>query len=373
MFQVLIIEPFFAGSHKNWIEGLQKNSGFKIEVLSLSGRHWKWRMHGAAVTLAKKYEELGYSPDLIIASDMLDVTTFQALTRSKTYDIPFVLYFHENQLTYPWSPSDEDKALQRDNHYSFINYTSALSVDSVLFNSNYHKTSFLNALPKFLKSFPDYNNLDTIKEIEKKSKVLHLGLDLRSFDQYRENKNLDQLPTILWNHRWEYDKNPRDFFDVLKMVKEKGCSFNLIVLGEQYSKVPYEFEKAKQEFKDEIIHWGYVERFEDYANWLWRTDILPVTSNQDFFGISVVEAIYCNTYPILPNRLSYLEHLPEADQTIYVYSTKYELEEKLIQAIKNIELTRSFNLQSFIRKYDWSDIIKEYDRCFAEIIEQYQP
>ena len=38
-------------------------------------------------------------------------------------------------------------------------------------------------------------------------------------------------------------------------------------------------------------------------------DIIPVTSNHDFFGISVMEAVFCNVWPILPDRLSYKELL----------------------------------------------------------------
>ena len=33
--------------------------------------------------------------------------------------------------------------------------------------------------------FPDYNELDSIKKIEEKSEVLHLGMDLQKFDKYK--------------------------------------------------------------------------------------------------------------------------------------------------------------------------------------------
>ena len=70
------------------------------------------------------------------------------------------------------------------------------------------------------------------------------------------------------------------------------------------------FEKnvgSKEEFEDEIIHFGYCEKPEDYKRYLLSSDIIPVTSIQEFFGISVMEAVYCNTYPVLPNRLTYPE------------------------------------------------------------------
>ena len=139
---ICLIEPFHTGSHAAWAEEYARYSRHNVELLTLSGRHWKWRMHGGAVTLARHFQKSGCKPDVILASDMLDLTTFLALTRQKTAGLPTALYFHENQLTYPWSPTDVDPAQKRDAHYAFINYTSALTADAVLFNSRYHLDAF---------------------------------------------------------------------------------------------------------------------------------------------------------------------------------------------------------------------------------------
>ena len=123
--KVLLVEPFFSGSHRQWAEGLAKHSRHEIEILSLPGRHWKWRMYGGAVSLAEKVKGME-KPDLVLCTDMLDVATFQGLTRDVLRGVPVVVYFHENQLTYPWSPDDRDVDLSRDRHYAFTNYTTAL-------------------------------------------------------------------------------------------------------------------------------------------------------------------------------------------------------------------------------------------------------
>lgn len=184
---ILLLEPFYSGSHQQWAEGLQKHSKHNVQILSLPGRHWKWRMHGGAVSLAKKFNELEESPDLILATSMLDLTTLLSLTRKRSANIPVAIYFHENQLTYPWSPQDRDVKKKRNNHYSFINYASALAADKVFFNSKYHMDSFLGALPKFLKQFPDKRERDNIEVIKEKSEVLHLGLDLKRFEDFRSS------------------------------------------------------------------------------------------------------------------------------------------------------------------------------------------
>ena len=63
--KILIIEPFLTGSHKKWAENYSKYSQHNVQILSLPGRFWKWRMHGGAITLAKRFNQLSFNPDLI--------------------------------------------------------------------------------------------------------------------------------------------------------------------------------------------------------------------------------------------------------------------------------------------------------------------
>lgn len=357
---IVLLEPFFSGSHKQWAEGLQKYSQHKIEILSLPGRHWKWRMHGGAVSLAKQFNELDYKPDFILSTSMLDFSTFLGLTKEKSAGIPTAVYFHENQLTYPWSPQDRDVKHKRDNHYAFINYTSALVADQVFFNSAYHKNSFISAIPKFLNQFPDKQEKENINLIKSKSNVLHLGMDLAPFDEF-EYHPTNENPILIWNHRWEYDKNPEEFFEALFKLDEAGIEFGLIVLGEQNDVNPPIFDEANSKLKNRIVHWGYVENFAEYAHLLWKADILPVTSNQDFFGGSVVEAMYCGCFPLLPNRLAYREHLADQQKEVCLYEDG-ELLNRLKSIIAHWENQR---FTTVVGKYDWSLQIDQYDSIFS--------
>lgn len=365
---ILLIEPFFTASHRRWATEYANFSQHNIELLTLSGRHWKWRMHGGAVTLARLFQEKQLALDLILATDMLDLTTFLSLTRRQTAHIPTALYFHENQLTYPWSPNDADVRLKRDNHYSFINYISALAADLVLFNSNYHFQSFINALPTFLHQFPDYKELNTVSTIQNKSRVLPLGMDLQKFDAYQTSHlDADAPALLLWNHRWEYDKNPDDFFKALNILQSEGLDFEVIILGEKFKKTPKIFEQAQQLLGKRIRHMGYVPDFSEYARWLWQADILPVTAHQDFFGGSVVEAIYCQTTPLLPYRLAYPEHLPKTVHSTYFYTDFQDFVQKLRYAIQRVKQLRQqkSRLQSYVARYDWRQLVGGYDGVFG--------
>lgn len=226
MASILLVEPFDTGSHAAWMRGYQRYSQHTVEILSLPGQFWQWRMHGGAVTLARLFMASELRPDLILASDMLDLTTFLALTRSRTALTRSAVYFHENQLTYPAGPR-----IKRDLRLGFVNYASALAADYAFFNSAFHRREFLDELPRMLKHYPDYNELPTIDMIDAKSQVLPLGLELHRFDAFGPKLPADTL-VFLWNHRWEYDKNPETFFNALYELADRGCDFKVIVVGE---------------------------------------------------------------------------------------------------------------------------------------------
>ena len=367
---VLLVEPFFTGSHAAWAHGLQKHSAHAVDLLTLSGAHWKWRMHGGAVTLARKFMAGDAAPDLIVATDMLDLTTFLALTRERTSTTPTAVYFHENQLTYPWSPKDRDLQRNRDKHYSFINYASALAADHVFFNSHYHRDSFLGELPAFLKQFPDNQELGTVDKLEAKSSVLPLGFDFSAFAAAKPADVKRSGPAlVVWNHRWEYDKNPDLFYLALKMLKDHAVDFRVAVLGEEFDVVPDAFAKMKAALADRIVHFGFADSQEEYARWLWQADIVPVTSNQDFFGVSVMEALYCGCFPLLPRRLAFPELMPREMQSTCFYERDDDFGDRLAQIVQNIDRLRHLNFSDVTKQYEWEVMAPRYDDAFASVVD----
>ena len=369
--RILIVEPFFTGSHAAWAEEYARNSRHRVDILHLGGHYWKWRMHGGAVTLARRFLQTDEMPDLILATDMLDLTTFLALTRRRTAAVPAAVYFHENQMGYPWSPRDPDVAHGRDQHYGFINYSAALAADRIFFNSGYHRRSFLEHLPRFLNQFPDHQGLENVATVRAKSAVLPLGVDLRRFDRkddrYQGKASFEGAPVIVWNHRWSHDKNPEEFFRALFVMNDRGLDFRVAVLG-QGSQESAIFEAARRKLQDKVVQYGYVEAFSQYARWLWRADIAPVTSRQDFFGVSLVQALYCGCYPLLPRRLTYPELVPCGSYPEVFYDSFEELVEKLAQAMEGIDEVRRQSFRRCIAAYDWQRLGPVYDATFEAML-----
>ncbi len=360
--QILFLEPFDTGSHGRWMRSYQVQSKHDIHILSLEGQFWQWRLLGGAITLAEQYKSLDFTPDLIVASDMLDLTSFLALTRVQTTSIPTVFYFHENQLTYPFGPHQK-----LGNHYAFINYVSALAADRVLFNSEFHRKAFLEELPRLLKHFPDNNNLETIDILRDKSGVLPIGLNLERYDAHQNSVQERDKPLIIWNHRWEYDKNPKPFLKTLTRLAADGYDFEVVLAGENQRQKPTEFLKAKQALGERVIHFGYVDNFADYARYLWEADLHVSTAQQDFFGISVVEAIYCGCYPLLANRLNYPYLIPAEFHEDLLFDSDEGLYYLLQRYFEHSKPTPP-ELREFVSQFDWQRLAPHYDEVFAEII-----
>ncbi len=370
--RILLIEPYLTGSHAAWAEGYRRHSRHEVEILSLPGRNWKWRMHGGALTLSREFLARHPRPDLVLATDMLDLTTFLALTRSRTAGIPAAAYFHENQLAYPWAPGDRDRARGTDKHYGFINLASARAADRVFFNSAFNRDSFLSGARDLLGGFRDQPELETVEEVAARSEVLPLGLDLKRLDAFRlDPAENTEPPLILWNHRWEHDKDPETFFRILGTLADRGLDFRVAVLGENAGSRPNPvFEGARERLRDRIEAFGYAESFAEYARWLWRADLLPVTSFHDFFGISVMEALYCRTFPLLPRRQAYPELMPGRWETDCFYTDDSELEARLesllgkgLRAVPDCE-----ELRRTAAAYDWAVMAAEYDRRLAGMV-----
>lgn len=359
--KLLIVEPFFGGSHKQWSVELAEEISMECRLLTLPERFWKWRMYGAGVTLGRRAARLEFKPDLVLAGSMIDLTTFRSLAR---IEAPHALYFHENQFAYPERSDYEER---RDLHYRWINYTSALAADHVLFNSRYNRDTFFGGLSEMLATFPEYRNLDTVDEIKRKSRVLPIGMKLSEVAAADEEE-AGSPPLLLWNHRWEHDKNPEQFFEALEGLKKRGVDFRLAVCGRSYQKSPPVFERAREVFKDELVHFGYCER-PTYLDILRRADFLPVTSRQDFFGISVVEAACAGVLPLLPQRLAYPEIIPPSvfGECYYEGRLCDSLEALfLMSAARRGEISR--RLKKRLLRYDWAGMRRRYEELFMRFI-----
>jgi len=311
----VLLDAYHRGSHRRWAEdaaALWTRCGHRVTLLTLPGRHWKWRMHGAAAAFAQRIaaEWTGPAPDALVVTEMLDAAALRGLLPRGWRTVPLAVYFHENQLAYPWSPADPDVEAGRDRTYGWINAASALAADRVWFNSRHHRDAFLGALDPFFSAFPDAVPKGLLKGLPERCRVVYPAVAGAAFKGPRPERRPDAPVQLLWNHRWEYDKAPEQFFAVVEGLAARGVPFTLAVLGEQFSAAPGVFEEARARWSDRLVAWGAVDR-EAYVRHLLTSDVLVHAPLQEYFGYSVVEALHAGCFPVLGAGQVYDEYAGE--------------------------------------------------------------
>ena len=356
---ILLLESYYGGSHQAFLTGLMESVDCQFTLLSLPARKWKMRMQLAAPWFAEKIIALmdqGIVFDAVLTSTFLDVAVLRSLLYARNIRLPLAVYFHENQFSYPGQVPDPGRF-----QFSSINFTSALCADSLAFNSSYNLESFLAGVRSYLKKATDIELYRVEERIRAKSTVLSPGMDFRDIDEAPEPQR-DVLPVIVWNHRWEHDKDPDTFFETLFGLSGT-CDFRLIVLGESFRNQPRIFSRARKLLADQILSFGFAENRSEYARLLKCGTLIISTALHEFFGMAVLEGVRAGCRPLVPDRLSYKELFPE--QYRYPeHGFKKELHKLLQRPVRLSEHDRKLLTQP----YSWPVISDAYQGWLQQCV-----
>jgi glycosyltransferase involved in cell wall biosynthesis len=374
--RILALNPWHGGSHQAFLEDWANHSRHEFTVLPLPAYKWKWRMRHAAVTFAQKLHELLAGPsqqvpkwDVLFCTDMLGLAEFRGLCPKPIRQLPSIIYFHENQLTYP-TQKDED----RDFHFAYSNMTSALAADRVWFNSHYHRNEFLTALRALLRRMPDFGHEESVDAILAKSDIQHPGIETPSPDCAAPQSDARTAGPIriAWASRWEHDKNPELFFAALDELVKLNVPFEISVLGESFRNSPACFEESRTKLSAHIRHWGFAESREEYFRILSESDVVVSTARHEFFGISVLEAVAVGCTPLAPKALAYPETLGSND-SFFHDETPPGIARSLANLAKTLEASDtsepspSINSRVDIDRYLWATRNTELDASVDQL------
>jgi len=348
---LLVVEPFYCGSHKQLVDLLLHSyDRSKVKLVTMPGKKWPWRSRTSALWLHSALPPVGRNVKTLFSSSVLNLAELVAL-RPDIREIPKkILYFHENQLVYPVRKSGNQ---ERDFQFGYNQILSCLVADKIVFNSHFNMTSFLDSIKTFLSLMPDHRPKDLNEKISPKCEVLYFPLDLKDaqIQPSLSIRSTTKEPLhILWPHRWEHDKDPDAFFSVLFQLQNEGYSFRLSVLGEQFSEVPAIFQEAKQRLSNEIVHWGYLPNKEDYFSTLQVADVVVSTAKHEFFGVAMLEAVHYGCYPLAPRNLVY----PELYPSKHLFNTTNQLYKLLRNFCKNPSALRQSEIDIDTSKFSWN-------------------
>jgi glycosyltransferase involved in cell wall biosynthesis len=174
---------------------------------------------------------------------------------------------------------------------------------------------------------------------------------------------------ILWNQRWEYDKAPDIFFQALDVLVAQGVAFRVALAGSNVRQQPEEFAAARERLGARVVHYGRADT-ETYHRLLWQSDIVVSTAIHEFFGIAVVEAVYCGCFPVLPRRLAYVETMPARHHDACLYDDFEGLVSRLRWALTHITEARriAVAMRKEVARFDWGVMAPRYDTALASLM-----
>lgn len=332
---MLLISGYDAASHRHWRQILQSELGqYDWTQIALPDRYYPWRIRGNAISLVNQYSnELNREYDCLIVTSMVDLNSLRGFI-PKLAELPTILYCHENQFDYPRNAQPQEEANRINAQLSAI--YSMRCADKVLFNSNYNLSTFFKGASRLFSKLPDGVSIADIEPIELKSAVLPVPIKIVNSPSPISDKqtksgtqpNEGYPLSIVWNHRWEFDKQPEVLFEAVKILQAQKLNFRLQVLGQSFRKVPECFANAQLDFAGYIDNWGFQSRAK-YDQILLEADIVVSTALHDFQGLSMLEAINLNCVPVAPNRVAYPEYI---DQELLYSLGEFESEGQALAA-----------------------------------------
>ncbi len=356
--RILALEPYYGGSHRAVLDGLVEHTEAEWTLLTLPARKWKWRMRGAAITMAEEVRRMhaeGARFDLVFASTFVNLAEFFGMAGDAVAGTPSIVYFHENQLVYP-----NQHIAEWDFQFPLTNITSALAASACLFNTDWTLRTFLDEIPPFIKAFPDHQPKCLAERIAAKSAVIPPPFDPAPFDAVEPTRGA--RVRIVWPHRWEHDKDPETFFRVVTLLADEDLDFEVAIAGQAFAERPDVFGRAEEALGDRLVHIGEPEGRGEYAELLASSDIAVSTAVNEFFGLAMIEAAYAGCYPLVPDRLAY--------QDVYPAEFRYSSEDSLHARLRSLILDRPAPgaARKLAVAYTFERLIPRYETAFRAVV-----
>ncbi len=303
--RILLLSAYHSKSHAYWCDGLIRElPQYEWTLKTQLPRHFSWRVRASDwIWGLGEDTDLDQDYDLIMATSLSGLAGLKAL-RPHLAHTPTWVYFHENQFAHPL------ERRQSGDHqvgWQFSSLQNALCSNWISFNTAFNRDSFLRGLRRMLKRMPERLPGDPVGMLEARSDVLPVPLSNELSALRCETKDPS---LIIWNHRWEWDKQPERLLRALQELKEEGATFRLAMLGSGGGR-DKRFTQERTGLSDRLLHWGEAEPT-TYRKLLGLAGVGVSCALHDFQGLAMLEAAQAGASIVVPRRVAYPECLPGA-------------------------------------------------------------
>ena len=359
MANILVLEPWYRGSHRTWLDGWREASRHQFNIVEGPDSGWRQSLATAPTHFAEVIAQNSTTPDALVASSPIDLATGAGLLGPKISRPPILLYMHESQIGYPPGPKGgrSQKGIIND-------WTAISTADKVVVATHFHAGLLMERMPPFVEGLlPGAGS--KLECVLSKIEILPVGITMSGL----RSRSATGPLRLLWNHRWAYDKDPNEFVHAMSILAGEGQAFQVYALGEVERSGQRAQSRLVNQLRERIILCGHQDRGA-YESALCQSDLVVSTARQDFFGVAVAEAIAAGARPVLPNRLAYPEIVPKSLRSTLLYETN------LIEALRSV-LTRSRDAlhqyqsatMAHVAGFEWANLAPTYDALIDDLIE----
>ncbi len=290
-----LLSAYRSDSHAWWADWLQQLEEYDWRAFELPGRHFRWRIRGNPLSWLDSFDQ--QIPELIVATSMVDIATIRGL-HPRLAHVPCLYYFHENQFAYP-AGEHQVKSIEP----QMVQLYGALAASACIFNSHYNLDSFIEGVEQLSRQLPDAIPDELAARIRDKSSVLPVAFEPVAA------RPVKQPGLILWNHRWEYDKQPELFAAAVFELERRGVDFQLALLGNRHEPPHHALLRLREELPHRIQHDKRADP-DSYREILGQSAVVVSTAIHEFQGLAVLEAVSAGAIPVVPDALCYPEQYP---------------------------------------------------------------
>lgn len=298
--RILLLSAYDVASHRYWRQTLTNYlTCIDWQQLCLPARHFNWRIRGNALSWALTEQQcLSEHYDVLIATSMVDLACLKGLVPNLA-KTPSILYFHENQFAYPLGSSQQYRIEPQ-----MVTLYAGLAANRLVFNSQYNQSTYLAGIKLLLAKMPDRVPKGIVRQLASKSQVIPVPIE---HQEPCKHQLFSKPITLVWNHRWEYDKGPDRLLALLATLELRHLDYKIHIIGQQFRKQPEAFVHIKNRFSAHIGEFGYLKSKTEYQRVLSESDLVLSTAIHEFQGLAVMEAVAHGCIPVIPDRLSYPE------------------------------------------------------------------
>lgn len=370
--RVLLVEAWYGGSHRAWADGWVASSDHAIEMVTLEDRFWRRRLRVGAAELAPlvdRWVDDNGRPDAVVATSMVDLASLMGLCRRSWGAVPVISYCHENQLAYP----HPEQAAAPDLDAAARSLQSLAAADLVVVNSQHHLDELGAGARRVMRDLGLVGG-----PVERRvasalaaAIVVPVGVDLGWCAKADiTGGSRPGVPTVLWPHRWDPDKGVDAAMRTLERLAAEGLAFEVVLAGEDGWDGEARRRRALERLGSRVVAGGHLS-IDAYRDRVRRADVVVSTARHEYFGVAVVEAIAAGCVPVLPNRCSYPELVPQRFHAATLYPDG-GFGGRLRRVLADLPAAKAAvaGLSTAMARFDWNVVAPRLDAAVAEVAAQ---